>query len=434
MLKLHEAVFYRKNDNQVILYHTKEHKIFTFNLIVWDILNTVGSGINKNDLIIELNNLYVMSEEDIEIVKKFIEVLISNKIVVETGMADYFGSLENKIVTSYKEGEVTNVLLELTYRCSEKCRHCYVVQGNAGELTTDEVKNILDQLADMNVVYLTLTGGEPYLRRDFIEILRYAYSRKFIIDIFTNGISISDDMFYETAACCPRYVHFSIYSSIPEVHDGITQVKGSFYKTVKAIKKFKALGVAVNIKTLVMKENCDDIENIIALAETLGATIQVGVSISATNDFEKKPLSFRVTDEEKLEKAIIQSRDKIETKGNRTVKRDINAPICGAGLNSFSINPKGVVYPCNALLIPIGNVRERSLSEIWNSSSELKRWREVKFCEIKGCDECDKKDFCGFCPGTAMSETGDPCLKYDEACRIAKIRRKIALNRLDTSL
>lgn len=435
MIKLHAATFYRKNNDTVVCYQTKEHKVFVFNYIVGDILDIVKNGAGNIDNIIdEIKKKYIVKRED-EIeqsVTECVKQLKHYKILIETCLNDYFGGLENKITSSVKEGKLNAVLFELTYRCSEKCRHCYVVQDGENEISLETVKSVLKQLAEMNVTYITFTGGEPFLRKDFMEILRYAYKLGFVIDIFTNGISITDEQFFQVAECCPRYIHFSLYSHLADVHDGITCVKGSFERTCRAIRKFKALGIAVNVKTVIMSENCNDIGNIIELCEQIGATIQVGATISPKNDFDKKPLLMRVKEKENLEYAIRESRDRIEKiEGIINGVRNRDSYICGAGLNGLSINPKGEVYPCNALLIQLGNVKNETVSDIWNNSTALKKWRENKFSQIKGCEKCELIDYCGFCPGTAMTEKGDPFVKYQEACDIANIRKKIAISKKD---
>lgn len=432
MYKLHPATFYRRNGDNVVCYQTKAHKVFTFNSIVGDILDAIKDGADIEQIVSRLSAIYQIKPDErdkIKSISDFVSMLENLSIVVSTNLKDYFGSLENQIVSDAEAGVLNTVMFELTYRCSEKCRHCYVVQSDEGEMTTDEIKKALDDLAAMNTTYVVFTGGEPFLRNDFIEILRYAYKLGFVVSIFTNGINITDEQFYEVAECYPRCINFSLYSSGSEIHDSITQVKGSYNRTLRAMKRFLALGISVNIKTLIMRENCDDIENLVKVAEELGATIQVGASIAPRNDRDKAPLKMRVTDEEILENAIRKSYDRIQMiEGLIGGKRNIDACICGAGQNNLSINPQGIVYPCNALMLPVGNLRESSVSEIWNNSAELRKWRENKFSDVADCKDCDKKDSCGFCPGTALNETGSPYKKYEEACRVAAIHKKISSN------
>ncbi|MGC1255728.1 MAG: radical SAM protein, partial [Candidatus Acidiferrales bacterium] len=81
-----------------------------------------------------------------------------------------------------------SVQLDLTYRCNERCVHCYLDHDDHGEMTTAEIKDLLDQMADAGVFYLTISGGEILMRRDFFEILEYARTRTFCVKLKTNGI------------------------------------------------------------------------------------------------------------------------------------------------------------------------------------------------------------------------------------------------------
>ena len=99
-----------------------------------------------------------------------------------------------------------------------------------------------------------------------------------------------------------------------------------------------------------------------------------------------------------------------------------NGPVCGTGVYSLNINPYGDVFACNALLIPCGNIRSSSIQQIWEGSEELKRIRSFRMNQLKGCEGCAMKRQCDFCPGSAMQETGDPLMRYSEACTLAKAK------------
>ena len=83
-----------------------------------------------------------------------------------------------------------SVQLDLTYRCNERCIHCYLDHHDHGEMTTAEIKDLLDQMADAGVFYLTLSGGEILMRKDFFDILEHARLRTFCIKLKTNGVLV----------------------------------------------------------------------------------------------------------------------------------------------------------------------------------------------------------------------------------------------------
>ena len=121
-----------------------------------------------------------------------------------------------------------SVQLDLTYRCNERCVHCYLDHEDHGEMTTAEIKHLLDEMADAGVFILTLSGGEIFLRKDFFEILEYArLERQFCVKLKTNAIMIHERQAAQIRDIGVESIQISIYSHRPEVHDAITLVPGS---------------------------------------------------------------------------------------------------------------------------------------------------------------------------------------------------------------
>src|ERR1700691_6253354 len=111
-----------------------------------------------------------------------------------------------------------SVQLDLTYRCNERCIHCYLDHDDHGEMTTAEIKDLLDQMAAAGVFYLTISGGEILMRRDFFEILEHARARTFCIKLKTNGVLIREKEAERIKALGVESVQTSIYSHIADVH------------------------------------------------------------------------------------------------------------------------------------------------------------------------------------------------------------------------
>ena len=118
------------------------------------------------------------------------------------------------------------VQLDLTYRCNERCVHCYLDHEDHGEMTTAEIKHLLDEMAAAGVRFLTLSGGEIFLRKDFFEILEYARELTFAVRLKTNAILVRKREAERLAGPGRREYQISIYSHRPEVHDAITLVPG----------------------------------------------------------------------------------------------------------------------------------------------------------------------------------------------------------------
>ena len=418
--QLHPAVFYRTHNNVVILYHTGSQKVFTFGGCAGNILDCFKSFCSIEETVEKLKAVYVSEKETdlFESVNSFVDELIEKDILVpEFIQTSKVLTLEKEVSQSFSESrDLLSVTMELTYRCNEHCRHCYIVNNNREELTTEEVMHVLDDLAQMNVMNIVFTGGEVFVRKDAFEILEYAYSKGFVIDIFTNGVLLDGNDYIRLKNIWPRSVQFSLYSYIPEKHDSITGVKGSFEKAVKSIRSCSSIGIPVNIKTPVFNETLSDVDGMMKLARSLGVSIEISSNITPKKDGNTDPLKMTMTDrEERKMMKIIDSYIPPENDELLSYTKPIR--ICEAGEHSLSINPYGEVFPCIMLQLEIGSIKHNSVKDIWTNSEELMWWRKNnKRINRKGCDNCHLADRCAFCPGEAMMRTGDPLRQYEKAC------------------
>ncbi|MFC1886903.1 radical SAM protein, partial [Thermodesulfobacteriota bacterium] len=188
--------------------------------------------------------------------------------------------------------------MELTYRCNNKCVMCYQPETCSEELTTEEIENILTQLAEHGCLYLTFTGGEPLLRQDFWQIAEFARAKSFAVNLLTNGTLIGREEAEKIKKLNFLQVHISILGKDAKTHDAITDVSGSFEKAISGAGELVAQGVNVVFKTTLMKENIAQYKEIEKLAESTGALPFFSPVIFPKNDMEQGPLSHRITDED----------------------------------------------------------------------------------------------------------------------------------------
>lgn len=432
-LKVHPGVFYRSYEASVVLYHTGKREVMTFSPGADEILAAFGDYSTISDAVAAVQALYPGSDAA-EIragVEEFTaEALRLGVLEVEYKQRRRREDLEREISREASAGQdLHSATIELTYRCNERCRHCYVVEDAKRELTTDEVKDVLDQLAELNVCNVTFTGGEVFLRKDAFEILQHAYDRRFVVDIFTNGALLRAEDWIRLKSLWPRCVHFSVYSHVASRHDAITMVPGSFERTMASLRGCSLIGIPVNVKSSVMTETVDDVEGLIRLAESVGASIELGRNIVPRRDGDLRGTELKVRDAAGYHRAsdII---DALISSGHDmpapAMSRD--TPICGAGEHSLCVAPSGEVFPCNTLPFLIGDVRTHSLREIWDASPELERWRTMNRRQGRhGCEGCDLSSQCHYCPGEAMTRTGDPISRYEDACAATRL----ALSRVE---
>ena len=123
-------------------------------------------------------------------------------------------------------GVPMSVHFDVTYRCNERCVHCYLDHDDHGEMTTAEIKRVLNELADAGTFFLTFSGGEVLMRRDFFELLEYARQLMFNVRIKTNAVMIREPEARRMLELGVDQIQVSIYSHRPAIHDGITKATG----------------------------------------------------------------------------------------------------------------------------------------------------------------------------------------------------------------
>ena len=316
---------------------------------------------------------------------------------------------------------LNRVCLEVTYRCNERCKHCYIFdekKAAVGELTLEEYLKLFDDLQKLETLHITFTGGDPSQRKDFTEILRGAVERGFAVSIFTNGIGYPEETLEEIININPASISFSVYSGIPEEHDYITGVKGSFEKTLSTLKKVKNAGIMLTIKTPAMTPTLKGFPAVQALCKELNIHHEVSYFICVTNHGNISPAKLRLSDVEKYKQVMRIAQDGKELAEFQP--RDIHGAICGAGQLALSVNPYGEVFPCNGFSYRLGNIRESPIEEIWNGDT-LKRLYELHFEHLsEDCLKCQYRNDCLYCLGSSLSESGDMFLPVKEICTISQ--------------
>ena len=187
-------------------------------------------------------------------------------------------------------GVPLSVQLDVTYRCNERCVHCYLDHDDHGEMTTAEIRGLLDQLAEAGVFFLTLSGGEVFMRMDFFDIVEYARSLMFCVKIKTNAFMIREKEAQRLRDLAVQDVQVSIYSHRPEVHDAITLLPGSLQRTIAGIRLLRSHGVKVIIANVLMMQNLGDHAGVKELAKELGAEYTIDPTITPMMDGDRSVL------------------------------------------------------------------------------------------------------------------------------------------------
>src|SRR5205807_3545528 len=204
------------------------------------------------------------------------------------------GLMQEMTAKALALGIPLGVQLDLTYRCNERCVHCYLDHDDHGEMTTGEIKHLLDEMAEAGVFILTFSGGEILLRKDFFEILGYARQLTFCVKLKTNAMLIREREAARIRDLGVESIQISIYSHRPEVHDAITLVPGSLKRSVNAIRFLKSQGLKVIIANVLMTQNMQDYTGVRALAAELGVECTLDPTITPMMDGTRSTLSLNI--------------------------------------------------------------------------------------------------------------------------------------------
>jgi radical SAM protein with 4Fe4S-binding SPASM domain len=302
-----------------------------------------------------------------------------------------------------------SVQLDLTYRCNERCVHCYLDHNDHGEMTTAEIKHLLDEMAEAGVFILTLSGGEIFLRKDFFEILEYArLQRHFCVKLKTNAIMIGEREADRLREIGIESIQISIYSHRPDVHDAITLVPGSLQRSLTAARFLKAQGLRVVFANVLMAQNAHDYAGVRALADDLGVETTLDPTVTPMMDGDRSILQLGA-DVDTLrnlfrDQALVGSVEEFCAIPPERDENDLMSLPCSAGHTACYVSPYGDVFPCVQFPLPTGNVRRQAFVDIWRSSERMKEVRSIRLRDLTTCSSCSHGGTCTRCPGLAYME------------------------------
>lgn len=309
--------------------------------------------------------------------------------------------------------------LYITFRCNFNCRHCFCKGIETDEMNCDQWCSVLDQLAEMGTLHLGISGGEPLLRPDFLEIMEYARKKGFHVAIETNGYFMTEEIAVKLRKLYICDVYISIYSISEGNYKKITGVSDSYEKVFNGIRILKKHGLNVTPRYLACKDNYDEcfsIRDVINEEFGLEKT-QVNTVLVPRMDDSLKNLECMLT-EEQIEKLL-------KTLGAFNWPKEFchdnmreSGGLCKAGLRQFVILPNGHVQACSnpVKLSSRYSLKEKSFRDIWENDELLNEFRNYKIENLQKCFNCEALAFCSVCPMEMLLANGvlEPYLKRCE--------------------
>ncbi|NLF45995.1 MAG: radical SAM protein [Syntrophomonadaceae bacterium] len=341
------------------------------------------------------------------------------------------------------------VVWNTTNRCNLRCKHCYINAEDidySNELTHDEAREFIRDLAAMRAPVLLFSGGEPLLRKDLFELGRYAVDMGLRAVISSNGTLIDDEMAQKIKMAGFQYVGISI-DGAPETHDDFRNKKGAFDEALRGVKACQKIGIKTGVRFTVNKHNQQDLPEIFDILKNEGIPrfcmyhlVYAGrgeqmIEMDTTLDEKRKILELvsQKTVElhnQGVEVEILttdnhadgiyllnQIRRRQPERSEEIIKLLEMHGGCSAGTKFANVDPQGNVHPCQFWQdYSVGNIREKPFSEIWTSDDEMMVKLREKEKHVTGkCGSCNYKSLCAGCRIRARAVYGDIWAE-DPAC------------------
>ena len=248
-------------------------------------------------------------------------------------------------------------------------------------------------LRDAGCLFLSLTGGEVLSYPHLFAVMDRAQELSLAVQLLTNGTLLRPGV----AARLASYrnllgVSVSLYGATPEVHDGITQVRGSWRRTWHGIERIRALGIVVRLKFILMRQNAHEVAAMRAAAEAGGYPYMIDMTITSRHDGSRASLATRI---ERQSARAAPPRTVAGPAGRPAASaeaRGIGACNCARGNCAMLSN--GDVTPCISVPWVAGNVREQPFAEIWQCSPVFQRIRGLRMADYAACAPCPDKGYC----------------------------------------
>jgi len=316
-------------------------------------------------------------------------------------------------------------LVEVTSRCNLRCVHCYVADHQQPELPLERLLLLMRELASAGCISVTLTGGEIGVRDDWHRIAAEVKRRRMVLSVLTNGTAFAAADLERLVALRPARVAVSLYGASDEEHDAVTQVPGSFARSIETIAALRAGGIACRISSVLMKQTIDGFPALVALAGELGCEFRFDPTVAPCDDGSTDVLALRVGAERLTEfylNEIIASRS-LEGRIARSPAPPPARPMgnCDAGLVSVFVASTGSVYPCMGLAPSLGSVVAAPFADVWWGAGAREHEKKM-LGPLETCPECALLPYCtARCPRLAAVEDGDLCGPSTRACEIARL-------------
>ncbi len=337
--------------------------------------------------------------------------------------------------------------LEVTARCNNDCRHCYInlpaadPQALDAELSLAEITQIAQQAADMGAVWCLLTGGEPLLRPDFSEIYLALKRMGLLVSVFTNATLVTPEHVRLFQKYPPRDIEITVYGATQATYEAVSRKAGTYARFIHGLDLLQQGGVRVRLKAMALRSNLPEMAQIaeFGLARTkdfyrFDPQLHLRYDGDPVRNAEIR--QERLTPEEvvALERADAKRLGALQANQEKLINPAFNHLgcdhlfHCGAGSGSFSVSYDGKFRLCSALWAEGAtyDLRQGTLKEAWEVfTPQVKDLRSQKQEFRHGCRQCELINMCLWCPAHAHLETGEMDGATPYFCQVAHTRAQM---------
>ena len=330
-------------------------------------------------------------------------------------------------VRARRERQPLSCLFEITPRCNLRCHFCYVALDpyQGPYLDTEQSRQVLDIVERAGVLWLTLTGGEIFSRRDFAAIYEHALAKGFLVTLYTNATMVTESIAGLLADRPPFSVEVSIYGADVAHYESTTQVPGSFARFERGIERLRAAGVPLLMKCPISTLSADHVDALVQWCTARSLPFKADPVIDARHDGGQQPTLYRIEP-----RGVVALRDHLYELRNGqprpagplpecSVRGDANETdelyTCGAGRIAFFIDALGNASHCVIDREPSFPVLEMPWDRLW---SEMGAWVTQPLPSDAPCGGCSLRSSCSNCPARSRLATGSPFLKDQYQCDI----------------
>ncbi|WP_136805326.1 radical SAM/SPASM domain-containing protein [Desulfosediminicola flagellatus] len=332
--------------------------------------------------------------------------------------------------------------LELTARCNNNCRHCYVnlptndISSINSELSLVEIKRIVDQVVQRGALWVLLTGGEPLLRDDFQEIYLYLKRKGLLVSVFTNGTLLNEEYVKLFRDYPPRDLELTVYGVSPEIYGNVTGKKNHFDLFINGLDLLDKYNVSYRLKAIAMKSTLDEFDKIKSFCQ--GRTKdyfyfdyklhlrtdrnQLRNQLIIEERLSTKEILKLEADDPARSKALAKNCDNLI--GNKTYKKEDGQSLfrCAIGNGSMYISSDGSLRLCQSLTHDkfVYDLKQGTLeSALKTLVPKITESRSDSPEYSQRCGTCNYLNLCMWCPAHAYLECGRLDEMVDYFCELA---------------